>query len=121
MATPDQLPLLFPVTCHTDHVDSGSTFVVINGFHENGMCYLPQAITRGASCIVVQDNAIIPAASVSLIKKTGVTVKRVADTRLVLAQLSAQAAGYPAKKLYKNININSKRPLVKKSQAARTI
>ncbi len=99
MAILDQLPLLFPVTCHTDHVDSGSTFVVINGFHENGMCYLPKAITRGACCIVVQDNAIIPAASLSLIKKTGVTVKRVADTRLVLAQLSAQAAGYPAKKL----------------------
>ena len=99
MAAFDQLPSLFPVTCHTDYVGSGSTFVTINGFHENGMCYLLQAIARGASCIVVQDNAIIPAASLSLIKKAEVTVKRVADTRLALAQLSAQAAGYPAKKL----------------------
>jgi len=99
MAAFDQLTSLFPVACHTDHVGSGSIFVVINGFHENGICYLPQAIARGASCIVVQDNAIIPAASVALIKKTGVTVKRVADTRLALAQLSAQVAGDPAKKL----------------------
>jgi len=99
MATADQLPSLFPVTCHTDHVGSGSIFVAINGFHENGICYLPQAITRGASCIVVQDNVIIPAASVALIKKTEVIIKRVADTRLALAQLSAQAAGYPVKKL----------------------
>jgi len=95
----DQLPTVFPVTSHTDHVGTGSTFVVIDGFNENGIHYIPQALTRGAQHIVVQYNTVIPPDSTALINKTGITVNRVHDTRLALAQLSAQAAGYPAKKL----------------------
>jgi len=95
----DQLPIIFPVTSHTDHVGSGSTFVVIDGYNENGIHYLPQALAHGAQRIVVQHDTVIPPDSTALINKTGVTINRVYDTRLALAQLSAQAAGYPAKKL----------------------
>ena len=95
----DQLPTVFPVTSHTDHVGSGSTFVVINGFNENGIRYIPQALVRGAQHIIVQHDTVIPPDSIALINKTGVTINRVDNTRLALAQLSAQAAGYPAKRL----------------------
>jgi len=95
----DQLLTVFPVTSHTDHVGTGSTFVVIDGFNEDGMRYLPEALARGAQHIVVQHDTVIPPDSTALINKTGVSINRVHDTRLALAQLSAQAAGYPAKKL----------------------
>jgi len=95
----DQLPTIFPVTSHTDHVGTGSTFVVVDGFSENGIYYIPEALARGAQRIVLQHDAVMSPDSTSLINKTDVTINRVHDTRLALAQLSAQAAGYPAKKL----------------------
>jgi UDP-N-acetylmuramoyl-L-alanyl-D-glutamate--2,6-diaminopimelate ligase len=94
-----QLPSFFPVTCHTDYVGSGSTFVAINGFKEDGTHYISQAIVQGATCIVVQKDVKLSTTNINLIKKTGVIVKYVEDARLALATLSAQAAHFPAKKL----------------------
>ncbi len=96
---PIAMPTVFPVTCHTDHVGKGSTFVTIDGYVENGIKYIIEAIERGAHCVVVQHDALLDGYVSEYIAQRGVIVQRVEDTRQALAQLSAQAAGFPAKKL----------------------
>lgn len=94
------IPQIFPVTCHTDQVGPGSIFVAIKGFSQDGMHYIRTALERGATTIVVEDTAAFDTALWQLIYKHRCIVQRVADARLALAQLSAKAAGYPAKKLH---------------------
>ncbi len=93
------LPGIFPVTCHTDHVGPGSIFVAIKGFTTNGAQYIETALAQGATTIVVEDTQSFDSALWQLIYKERCMVQRVADARRALAQLSAKAAGYPAKKL----------------------
>lgn len=93
------MPSVYPVTCHTDQVGPGSTFVVIKGFSQNGSAFIAQAIERGATCIVIDyEEQLSPALVEQLVKKQ-VVIERVAHTRQALALLSAQAAGHPACKL----------------------
>lgn len=87
------LPQTYPVTCHTDHVGKGSTFVVIKGFKEDGLQYLDKAIKNGATKIVLQDGTITDR------KYDGIEFIFVPDTRKALAELCAQALGNPAEKL----------------------
>jgi len=87
------LPTIYPVACHTDHVGPGSIFVAIQGFKQDGVRYIQQALEKGATEIVVQDDAELSDLPL------GVHAHKVSDTRKALAELSAQAAGYPAKKL----------------------
>lgn len=89
----------FPVTSNTQYVTQGSTFVAIKGMKEDGVDYIPQAVAAGATTIVVQHGVQIPPATEELIREQAITVMRVADTRLALAQLSAQAHGHPAQHL----------------------
>jgi UDP-N-acetylmuramoyl-L-alanyl-D-glutamate--2,6-diaminopimelate ligase len=49
------LPQIYPVTCHTDHVGPGSTFVAIKGFKDDGTKYIEKAIDLGATKIVVEE------------------------------------------------------------------
>lgn len=93
------LPPIYPVTCHTDHVGVGSTFVAIQGFKHDGLTFIPQALERGATTIVVHNDALLSTDLVSLIYKYNAQLMRVGDTRLALATLSAQALNFPAKKL----------------------
>lgn len=93
------LPPFFPVTAHTDFVGPGSTFVVIQGMQEDGMRYVPLALERGARTLVVHENARFAEHLRALLETYNVSVVRVADCRLALAQLSAHAAGYPTHKL----------------------
>lgn len=93
------IPVVWPVTCHTDHIGPGSTFVAICGTTTSGILYIAQAIQKGASCIVVSDDAHLSADMQDLIKKNNVDLVRVANTRLALAQLSAQAYNFPAQRL----------------------
>lgn len=92
-------PTTYPVTCHTDHVGLGSTFVVIKGYKEDGMRYIPQAIAKGATTIVLQEDHEMPADICSYMQQAKVHVEVVNNSRQALAQLSAQAAGFPAQKL----------------------
>ena len=92
-------PLHFPVACHTDNVGPGSTFVAIQGMSLDGVQFIPEAIKRGATTIVLEHNAILPTAIAETMQKNAVRIERVDNARLALAQLSAHAAGYPAKKL----------------------
>ena len=91
------MPAQYPVTCHTDQVEPGTTFVVIRGFNHNGTAHIETALKKGATTIIV-DQELSP----SLLQKiadAGVCSERVADARIALAQLSARASGYAHKKL----------------------
>src|SRR5579863_8521040 len=90
------LPNFFPVACHTDRVGPGSTFVAINGFNKDGAQFINQALKRGATTIVVDNEQRV---DMQLITSFGAAVVRVANTRKELARLSAQAAGFPAQHL----------------------
>lgn len=89
------LPETFPVTCHTDYVGPGSTFVAIKGQHDDGMHYIPLALQKGATTIVVARTALITNALYELITEYGAVLVIVDDVRAELALLSAQAAGFP--------------------------
>ena len=92
-------PKKYPVTCHTDHVGPGSTFVAIKGFQQDGLAYIPRALEQGASTIVVDQEAIIEPDLMRRIEQVGACLVRVPNTRKAFAQMSARANGYPAKKL----------------------
>jgi UDP-N-acetylmuramoyl-L-alanyl-D-glutamate--2,6-diaminopimelate ligase len=93
------LPSIYPVACHTDNVGSGTTFVAIKGTKLDGVTFINSAIQKGATTVVVAHDTVLPAATQQLIKERAVVLLYVANTRKALAQLSAQAAGYPARKL----------------------
>lgn len=93
------MPTTFPVTCHTDFVGVGSTFVAIQGYADNGINYIKQAIEKGARTIVVHHSTLLDDELCAFIKTHNVVLERVDNTRKVLAQLSAQAAEFPAHKL----------------------
>lgn len=71
-------------------VIEGSVFVCISGAVKDGHDFIPEVIEKGAAAIIVEKEIIL---------QKDVTVIRVADTRLALAQMSAAYFGYPAEKL----------------------
>ncbi len=93
------LPKVFPVTCHTDYVGHGSVFVAINGMNQDGIAYIQTALQKGAKKIVIQQETAISEQLLALITQAGATIEKVEDARKALGVLSAQAAGYPARKL----------------------
>ncbi len=93
------LPSTFPVTCHTDYVGQGSTFVVIKGQQEEGSRYISLALEKGATKIVVEQSLEISEDTLLEIAKCKATLHKVDNARASLAFLSAEAAGYPAQKL----------------------
>lgn len=93
-------PKIYPVACHTDNVGPGTTFVAIKGFSSNGLDFVPDAIAKGASKLVIQEDEIISSSLATIIEHANIPVERVQDTRRALAHLSAQAAGYPAHMLH---------------------
>ena len=93
------IPSTYPVTCHTDFVGKGSTFVAITGKKINGISFIYQALQKGASQIVVQEDMEIDESLNQLIKKFNATLLVVKDSRKALAEMSAKALGNPANKL----------------------
>jgi len=89
----------FPVTSHTRHVGPGTTFVVVKGYKEDGLCYVPTALQKGATTIVVEHDVLLSDALQDLVLQHNATVMRVDNARKALAELSAQAHGFPADKL----------------------
>lgn len=88
-----------PVACHTDFVQEGGTFVAIKGMSFDGISFIPTALERGATTLVIQKDALLTPEVELLIKQKKASIVRVEDTRLALAQLSAIAFKHPAKKL----------------------
>jgi UDP-N-acetylmuramoyl-L-alanyl-D-glutamate--2,6-diaminopimelate ligase len=93
------IPSLLPVTAHTQYVGPGSTFVAIKGYREDGVQYIPQALAQGATTIVVASDAMIAHDLRLLIAQHHARLIEVPNDRKALAQLSAQAHGYPTDKL----------------------
>ncbi len=93
------LPLVFPVSSHSQRCGPGSTFVAIEGLIDNGTKYIDDALNRGATKIIIAHNVQLTDALRARIKRDGIELEHVENPRRALALLSAQAAGYPAKKL----------------------
>ena len=93
------MPACFSVAAHTDHVGLGSTFVAINGTACDGTQFIPEAVAKGATRVVVEHDVVLSQQASDAIASAGAGIIRVADCRVALAQFSAEAAGYPADKL----------------------
>ena len=93
------LPTHYPVTSHTDHIGPESTFVALAGTKHDGITFIPEALEKGATKIVVAHSAVIPEATLQLITKKNAELYRVDNPRRALAYLSAEAADWPARKL----------------------
>ncbi len=94
-----KLPKIWRVACHTDNVGPGTTFVAIKGDNFDGADFISVAIKKGASRIVVSNDVHVLQSIMKIIDEHKIVLLRVADTRLALAQLSAETYGYPAHKL----------------------
>jgi UDP-N-acetylmuramoyl-L-alanyl-D-glutamate--2,6-diaminopimelate ligase len=89
---------IYPVTCHTDHVGKGSTFVAIKGFKVDGTTFIQTALEKGASKIVVEESCHHNDLA-ALCAQHGATYHTVPNARQALAILSAQALDHPIRKL----------------------
>ena len=94
-----QLPDIWPVTCHTDHVGKDSTFVAIKGLQKDGADFIPLALQKGARTIVVQEGAIISQSTYGLVQAYQAQIVWVTDARKSLALLAANAWENPAQQL----------------------
>lgn len=92
------MPKIYPVTCHTDHVGPGSTFVAIKGYATDGTKYINDALAKGATTIVLDQASSTPELE-DLCKQFQAGYSVVRDTRIALAEQAAQALGNPADKL----------------------
>lgn len=91
-----KFPDYYPVTCHTDYVGPDTTFVAIKGFDSNGIDYIPLALEKGASKIVVDYTSELDDSLKKLLSTYNAELVFVENTRKALADLAAQALGYPA-------------------------
>ncbi|MCC8140957.1 MAG: UDP-N-acetylmuramoyl-L-alanyl-D-glutamate--2,6-diaminopimelate ligase [Lachnospiraceae bacterium] len=71
-------------------IEEGSVFVCIKGAVSDGHVYAAQAAEKGAAALIVEHPVDVPG---------DVTVIRVDDTRLALAEASAAYFGYPAEEM----------------------
>ncbi len=93
------LPTIWPVACHTEHIGKNSTFVAIKGQKQDGIDFVPLALQKGARTIVAEHTADIAPEIIEAIKKADAQLMFVANARRSLALLSANAWGNPADKL----------------------
>jgi UDP-N-acetylmuramyl-tripeptide synthetase len=93
------MPTVFPVTCHTDYVGIGTTFVAIKGMKTDGILFIKGAIDKGATHIIIEEQVILPDNIIELCVSRNVSIEKVKNSRAALAILSATAAGFPAQKL----------------------
>ena len=71
-------------------IEPGCLFVCIRGAVYDGHAFAGEAAAKKAAAIVTEQDIEVP---------KGISVLRVADTRLALAQLSAAWFSYPAERL----------------------
>ena len=71
-------------------IEEGSVFVCISGAAFDGHQFAAQAAEKGAAAIVIEKDVQVPET---------LTVIRVENTRLALAEMSAAYFGYPAEEL----------------------
>lgn len=78
------------------NVERGDCFVAIRGMGTDGHTFAQQALNKGATVIVLEDDSVLPD---SLCMHTGTVKIVVADSRKALALLSANYYGNPSKKM----------------------
>lgn len=93
------IPSLWPVTCHTDHVSNGGTFVAVKGQRLDGVDFIAQALKKGAKTIIADVMADISLETQELIKQAQAELAFVEHPRRTLAFAAAQAWGNPADEL----------------------
>lgn len=71
-------------------VEKASVFVCISGAVRDGHDFAEEVVAKGASVLIVEKDVSVP---------SEVTVIRVSDTRVALAEMSAAFFGHPAKEL----------------------
>lgn len=91
--------MIFRVSSHTDFVGAGTTYVAIPGTKSNGLDFIPQAIERGATAVVVPAGAVLSEELKSLCTQKNITIYVEPDTRAALCSYAARAYGHPAQKL----------------------
>lgn len=84
------------ITSSSANVKSNSLFVAVKGFKTDGHKYIQDAINKGASAIVLEDNSILPD---EYFVSTGIVKILVADSRKALAEISNSFYGDPSKKI----------------------
>lgn len=72
-------------------VEKGDLFVCLCGGQHDGHDYIPEAIARGAACVVAEQGRTLPDVNVPLL--------RVRNTRKILAFLCAALYGHPEREL----------------------
>lgn len=93
------LPSIWPVSCHTDHIGKNSTFVAIKGATHDGIQFIPLALKKGARTIIAEYTADIPHDILNAIQAADAQLEFVPDARRALALRAAKAWGNPAQKL----------------------
>lgn len=94
-----ELPKNWRVSCHTRYVSQGSIFVAIKGQNFDGVDFIYEALRKGAKKIVVAHDVFLDEKIKQAINDKVADLILVPDARLALAQLSAEAYNWPAKKL----------------------
>jgi len=92
------MPLIFPVTSHTDRVGQGTTFVAVKGFSHDGARFIPVSLEKGATTIVLEKESYSQTIR-DLCQKKNARVCIVDNARKALAELSSQALDYPSRNL----------------------
>jgi UDP-N-acetylmuramoyl-L-alanyl-D-glutamate--2,6-diaminopimelate ligase len=85
--------VLAGITADSRKVQAGWAFVAIPGVKADGHTFIAQALTQGASVVVVDR-------PLDLTTTTSVCCLRVSDTRLALAHMAAAFFGHPSRQLH---------------------
>ena len=80
------------ITHRSNEVRPGSLFVAIKGYQADGHAFIPDAVARGARCIVLEDASYIPARPSTLFVQ-------VADSRRAMALIASHFYGVPSRRL----------------------
>lgn len=75
-------------------IQENDIFVAIKGYKEDGNNYIKEAIESGAKCIVIQKETVLLEYDIS-----DITIVKVENTRVALAQIATRFYDYPARKL----------------------
>lgn len=87
-----KMPDIFPVASHTKNVGPGSVFVAIKGLKDDGVHYILEALSRGATEIIIDETVELSSEINQAIINAKALITRVKNTRQALADLSTKAA-----------------------------
>lgn len=80
---------------NSENIKEGNIFVAIKGFNDDGHKYIDDAVSKGASCVIVNSDEKL---NIKELEKK-VTVVEVDNTRIALAKISNTYYDRPASKL----------------------